>query len=75
MLVYLTPLIGLFFVAALVQLAGLEQIWVAISGVIGGFLGFFLARKIASYWQDETAFQPVILQIGLPPEERLVQVD
>lgn len=37
MLVYLTPLIGLFLVAALVQLAGFEQFWVALSGVVGGF--------------------------------------
>lgn len=75
MLVYLTPLIGLFLVAILVQLAGFQQTWVAISGVLGGLLGFFLARKIASYWGDETAFQPVILQIALPPGELAVQVD
>lgn len=69
MLVYLTPLVGLFLLAVLGQIAGLEQIWVAGLGVLGGFLGFFLARKIAHYWRDETAFQPVILQIGLPPGE------
>lgn len=75
MLVYLTPLFGLFLVAGLVQVAGLEQFWVALSGILGGFLGFFLARKIASYWRDETAFQPVILQIGLPPEELSIQMN
>lgn len=75
MLVYLTPLFGLFFAAGLAQFADLGQLLVAILGILGGFLGFFLARKIASYWRDETEFQPVILQIGLPPGELSIQMN
>lgn len=75
MLVYLTPLLGLFIFAAFAQFFDFEQVWVALLGVLGGFSGFFVARKIASYLRFETAFQPVVLQIGLPPTELSVQVN
>ncbi|MGV2469967.1 SoxR reducing system protein RseC, partial [Bacillus subtilis] len=73
MLVYLTPLIGLFLFAALAQSADFEQLWVAVSGVFGGFAGFFIARTMASHWRHKIDFQPIVLQIGLPPGEVCVQ--
>ncbi|MBP6122592.1 MULTISPECIES: SoxR-reducing system protein RseC [Providencia] len=73
MLVYLTPLLGLFIFAGLAQFWDLDQVWVALFGIAGGFVGFFIARKLAYHWRDEAAFQPVVLQIGLPPGELLVQ--
>lgn len=74
MLVYLTPLLGLFIFAGLAQFLGTEQFWVAISGIAGGFIGFFTARKLAKHLQEEAAFQPVILQIGLPPGDLIVEM-
>ncbi|WP_369310631.1 SoxR-reducing system protein RseC [Providencia rettgeri] len=74
MLVYLTPILGLFIFAGLAQSFDIEQFGVAISGVVGGVIGFFTARKLATYWRDDAAFQPVVLQIGLPPSELSVKV-
>ncbi|EMG6529057.1 SoxR-reducing system protein RseC [Providencia rettgeri] len=75
LLVYLTPILGLFIFAGLAQAFDFEQFWIAISGVIGGIIGFYIARRLASNWRDDEAFQPVILQIGLPPSELSVQVN
>ncbi|MEY0332371.1 SoxR-reducing system protein RseC [Providencia rettgeri] len=75
LLVYLTPILGLFIFAGLAQAFDFEQFWIAISGVIGGIIGFYIARRLASNWRDNEAFQPVILQIGLPPSELSVQVN
>ncbi|WP_272694947.1 SoxR-reducing system protein RseC [Providencia sp. PROV144] len=75
LLVYLTPILGLFIFAGLAQVFDFEQFWIAISGVIGGIIGFYIARRLASNWRDDEAFQPVILQIGLPPSELSVQVN
>ncbi|EMT6381962.1 MULTISPECIES: SoxR-reducing system protein RseC [Providencia] len=75
LLVYLTPILGLFIFAGLAQAFDFEQFWIAISGIIGGIIGFYIARRLASNWRDDEAFQPVILQIGLPPSELSVQVN
>ncbi|MDC9594575.1 SoxR-reducing system protein RseC [Xenorhabdus sp. IM139775] len=68
MLVYLTPLLGLFLGAALFQLWTTDQLGIGLGGIGGGFAGFFMARKIAAYWDKLQAYQPVVLQIGLPPD-------
>ncbi|PHM73635.1 SoxR-reducing system protein RseC [Xenorhabdus kozodoii] len=68
MLVYLTPLLGLFLGAALFQFWTIDQLWICLGGISGGFVGFFTARKIAAYWDNLQAYQPVVLQIGLPPD-------
>ncbi|MDE9494157.1 SoxR-reducing system protein RseC [Xenorhabdus bovienii] len=68
MLVYLTPLLGLFLGGLLFQYWVTDQLWVVMGGVIGGVTGFFFARKIAKYWDNQQAYQPVVLQIGLPPD-------
>ncbi|RFT11080.1 SoxR-reducing system protein RseC [Providencia rettgeri] len=75
LLVYLTPILGLFIFAGLAQAFDFEQFWIAISGIIGGIIGFYIARRLASNWRDDEAFQPVVLQIGLPPSELSVQVN
>ncbi|WP_272573534.1 SoxR-reducing system protein RseC [Providencia sp. PROV259] len=75
MLVYLTPILGLFIFAGLAQSFDFSQFLVATSGVVGGVAGFYTARKLASHWRDDDAFQPVVLQIGLPPSELSVQVN
>lgn len=75
LLVYLTPILGLFLLAGLAQSLDFEQFWIAVLGVFGGIIGFFVARNLASKWRDDEAFQPVVLQIGLPPSELSVQVN
>lgn len=75
LLVYLTPILGLFIFAGLAQAFDFEQFWIAISGVIGGIIGFYVARRLASNLRDDEAFQPVVLQIGLPPSELSVQIN
>lgn len=69
MLVYLTPLLGLFAGAGLVQALAESQSAVLAGGIIGGAAGFLLARKIARHWSGSEDYEPVILQIGLPPSE------
>ncbi|CAQ83394.1 MULTISPECIES: SoxR-reducing system protein RseC [Photorhabdus] len=73
LLVYLTPLIGLFLGGALVQLWMTNQLWVFCGGILGGISGFFFARKVATYWDNQQEYQPVVLQIGLPPDAVRVQ--
>ncbi|KLU16070.1 MULTISPECIES: SoxR-reducing system protein RseC [Xenorhabdus] len=68
MLVYLTPLLGLFLGAVLFQFWTPVQLWICLGGIGGGVAGFFIARKIAAYWDNLQAYQPVVLQIGLPPD-------
>ncbi|WP_272688140.1 SoxR-reducing system protein RseC [Providencia sp. PROV063] len=75
LLVYLTPILGVFIFAGLAQAFDFEQFWIAISGIIGGIIGFYIARRLASNWRDDEAFQPVVLQIGLPPSELSVQIN
>lgn len=75
MLVYLSPLLGLFLLAGILQANDLSQVFVFVGGVVGGVVGFLLAKKIAHYWAGEAAFEPVILQIGLPPTELLTRTE
>ncbi|MDR0217975.1 MAG: SoxR-reducing system protein RseC [Enterobacteriaceae bacterium] len=68
MLVYLTPLLGLFLGGLLCQFWVANQLWICLGGILGGMIGFVFARKIATYWDNQQAYQPVVLQIGLPPD-------
>ena len=67
MLVYLTPLLGLFAGAGVVQAVAESQSLVLAGGILGGAAGFLLARTIARHWSGTANYEPVILQIGLPP--------
>lgn len=68
MLVYLTPLVGMFAVAGLFQtLFGYDL--AALGGaVLGGVGGFLLARAFSPKLAAKDAWQPVILSVGLPPD-------
>jgi sigma-E factor negative regulatory protein RseC len=74
MLVYLTPLLGLFIAGGVMQFFFLNQLIIFFGAVFGASVGFFLAKKIAHYWEKETLYHPTILQIGLPPNELKEQV-
>lgn len=68
LLVYMSPLAGLFLIAALFQrLFGSDL--AALSGaVLGGVAGFLLARAFSARLASREAWQPVILRTSLPPE-------
>ena len=68
MLVYMTPLLGLFIVAAVFQLLfGSDQAAFA-GGVLGGVGGFLVARGLSPKLASRNEWQPVILSVGLPPD-------
>lgn len=74
MLVYLTPLLGLFIGAGLAQALAMSQALVLVGGMLGGVAGFLLARNIARRLGGTGDYEPVILQIGLPPSELSVEM-
>lgn len=73
LLVYLTPLVGLIAGGALFQSLVLTDVYIALGAVFGAGLGFFLARKLAARIEGKSAYQPTVLQIGLPPTTIRIQ--
>lgn len=69
LLVYLTPLAGLLGGGAI------GQLWLASDGVsalgalLGGVAGFALARRQARRMARGIDYQPVLLQVALPPSQ------
>lgn len=68
MLVYLSPLAGLFIVAALFQTLFGSDLAAACGAALGGVGGFLLARGISPGLSSRESWQPVILSVGLPPD-------
>lgn len=68
MLVYMTPLLGLFVMAAVFQLLFGSDLAAFAGGVLGGVGGFLVARGLSPRLASRDAWQPVILSIGLPPD-------
>ncbi|VDY38890.1 SoxR reducing system protein RseC [Salmonella enterica subsp. arizonae] len=67
LLVYMSPLAGLFFCAALFRYC-LDLTLAALSGaVLGGMGGFLVARGYSRKLSERDAWQPVILNVALPP--------
>lgn len=68
-LVYLTPLAGLLLGG------GLGQVWLgsdgaaALGALAGAAAGFWLARRLSASLGRRDDYQPVVLQIGLPPSQ------
>ncbi|CNH60314.1 SoxR reducing system protein RseC [Yersinia aldovae] len=73
LLVYLTPLVGLIAGGALFQFLFLADAYTALGSISGASLGFLLARKLASRIEGQSAYQPTVLQIGLPPAAIRIQ--
>ncbi|TPG64252.1 SoxR-reducing system protein RseC [Ewingella americana] len=67
-LVYMTPLLGVIFGGGLLQWLTQGDLYSVIGAVTGGAVGFVIARALASKLEDQAGYQPVILQIGLPPD-------
>ncbi|AHG19088.1 SoxR reducing system protein RseC [Chania multitudinisentens RB-25] len=67
MLVYMTPLFGVMFGGGLLQWWLGSDAAALLGAVVGGGAAFLLARLWASQIGEQVDYQPVVLQIGLPP--------
>ena len=68
LLVYMTPLLGLFVMAAVFQLLFSSDLAAFAGGVLGGIGGFLIARGLSPRLATRDTWQPVILSVGLPPD-------
>lgn len=73
LLVYMTPLSGLFLVAGLFQALFNSDLAAACGALLGGLGGFIVAKGVSMKFGDREAFQPVILSIALPPDALRVE--
>lgn len=73
MLVYMSPLVGLFAMGAIFQSLFAADIAALCGAVLGGVGGFLLARGLSPKLVTRSEWQPVILSVGLPPE--MIRVD
>lgn len=73
MLVYMSPLVGLFAMGAIFQSLFAADIAALCGAVLGGVGGFLLARGVSPKLATRSEWQPVILSVGLPPE--MIRVD
>ncbi|KIS45193.1 SoxR-reducing system protein RseC [Kosakonia radicincitans] len=73
MLVYMSPLVGLFVMGAIFQSLFAADIAALCGAVLGGVGGFLLARGLSPKLATRSEWQPVILSVGLPPE--MIRVD
>lgn len=72
-LVYLTPLVGLIAGGALFQALFITDAFTALGAILGAGFGFLLAKMIASKIEGQSDYQPMVLQIGLPPAAMRIQ--
>lgn len=75
LLVYMTPLVGLFILAGLFQMLFHSDLAAAAGALLGGIGGFIIAKGISGYLSKSAAFQPVILSIALPPDALRVETE
>jgi len=73
MLVYLSPLVGLFAVGGLFQLLFATDLAAMCGAALGGVGGFLLARGLSPRLAVRDNWQPTILSVGLPPNELRVE--
>lgn len=73
LLVYMTPLVGLFTVAGLFQMLFGSDLAAATGALLGGVAGFIVAKGLSLRLGHREAFQPVILSIALPPDALRVE--
>jgi sigma-E factor negative regulatory protein RseC len=75
LLVYMTPLVGLFLVAGLFQALFHSDLASVAGALLGGVGGFIVAKGFSSYLGKSASFQPVILSVGLPPDALRVETE
>ncbi len=74
MLVYLSPLVGLFTLGGVFQVMFSTDLAAMCGAALGGVGGFLLARGFSSRLAVREAWQPVILSVGLPPDQLRVEM-
>ncbi|AXF75357.1 SoxR-reducing system protein RseC [Erwinia tracheiphila] len=67
-LIYMTPLAGLFSIAGLFQMLFHSDLAAAMGAALGGVGGFIVAKGISTLLSKSSSFQPVILNVSLPPD-------
>lgn len=75
LLVYMTPLFGLFLVAGLFQMLFHSDLASACGALLGGVGGFIVAKGVSTLVGEREAFQPVILNVALPPDAMRVETE
>ncbi|MEE4407830.1 MULTISPECIES: SoxR-reducing system protein RseC [unclassified Serratia (in: enterobacteria)] len=75
MLVYLTPLLGMMVGGSLLQYWLGTDASAALGALLGGGAAFLLARSLAHRLGEQANYQPIVLQIGLPPGAMRLQTD
>lgn len=68
LLVYMTPLVGLFAVAGLFQALSGSDLAAVCGAFLGGVGGFLLARGLSPRLSSRPQWQPVILSVALAPD-------
>lgn len=72
MLVYMLPLAGLFVMGGLFQMISGGNFAPLVGALLGGVGGFLLARGWAAKLSRNTRWQPVIINVGLPPQDQII---
>jgi sigma-E factor negative regulatory protein RseC len=75
MLVYMTPLLGVMLGGGLLQWVFGSDSAAALGALLGGGAAFLLARSLAKRLDAQADYQPVVLQIGLPPGALRLQTE
>lgn len=68
LLVYMSPLVGLFVLAGLFQALFGSDIAAVCGAFLGGVGGFLLARGLSPHLSRRAEWQPVILSVALAPD-------
>ncbi|NDJ56750.1 SoxR-reducing system protein RseC [Enterobacteriaceae bacterium 4M9] len=68
LLVYMSPLVGLFAMAGLFQALFGGDIAAVCGALLGGVGGFLLARGLSPRLSNRAQWQPVILSVALTPD-------
>ncbi|MBT0720236.1 SoxR-reducing system protein RseC [Tatumella sp. TA1] len=69
LMVYITPLVGLFIGAGLMQYWFNADLASAGGALLGGVGGFFVAKYLSKMMGDKHSFQPIILTVALGPDQ------
>lgn len=67
MLVYIMPLLGMMLGGGLLQWWSGNDAAAALAAIAGGAVAFLIVRRLAKRLGERQEYQPVVLQIGLPP--------